>query len=501
MHLSGPKISNQFLRPAVLVSSAILAVCTLLVIFRDGWLPLDRALLASAVICIGCMPSVGYLAMLPSHRPALPLMALCGIFYAVFFGFPCFLISNLTSVYSSQRINYYNLNISETISRESLALIVGGLLMMFGAWILGKRIVFARLPALKFGGFERISRAPEASVSVANDMASGVTLCLAMFLALANLAYWAVPSVRGMPSIGQFLQPAGYVAFALLYLLKANDRLPKWLTIVYFGAVLPLWVAGMAINGFLTPIILLVCLWVALRMHAFGSIPWKISLAGALVFVWIYPHIAEYRANYWRLQKDEPAIEKLTGFGNMLVERSLSDGWGTKFSTRPFQGLVQRLSLNLQFSTVVDKTPDRVPYWQGATYRSLFLSWVPRVVWKDKPEERWGNEFGRRYQFLAPENTSMSVNLPWLVELYANFGAKGVVIGMTLIGLLLAFLEQFLNRPESDTISKAVGAAVLLPLFYHESNFTVMTGSLLPLIVCLWIYFNVPARMLARRGN
>jgi len=438
-------------------------------------------------------------------------MALCGIFYAVFFGLPAFLMSNLTSIYGSQQmgcspfrqcINYYNLTIIETISREALALILVGLAMMFGAWILGNRIVFARIPALKFGGIEHVSRAPGASVSPAHDIAPGITLGLAIFLALANLAYWAVLSVRELPSVGQFLQPAGYVAFGLLYLLRANGRLPRWLTIVYFWVILPLWLMNMAVTGFLTPIILLICLWLALRTHTFGSIPWKPALAGVLVFVWIYPHISEYRANYWRLQKDEPTITKLAGFGNILIERTWSNGLGSKhFSTRPFQGLVQRLSLNLQFSTVVDKTPDRIPYWQGTTYRSLFLSWVPRVVWKGKPEERWGNEFGRRYQFLAPENTSMSVNLPWLVELYANFGAKGVVIGMLLIGLLLAFLERLLSRPESDTVSKAVGAAVLLPLFYHESNFTVMTGSLLPLIFCLWIYFNVPARLLARRCN
>jgi hypothetical protein len=234
-------------------------------------------------------------------------------------------------------------------------------------------------------------------------------------------------------------------------------------------------------------------------MHVLGTIPWKSLLVVAVVSVSVYPHMAEYRANYWRLEKDKPAVEKLVGIVSLLVERTLSDGWGAKFSTRPLQGLVQRLSLNLLFSTVVDKTPDPVPYWQGATYRSLFLSWVPRVVWKNKPEERWGNEFGRRYQLLAYDNTYMTINLPWLVELYANFGTKGVVLGMMLIGLFLAFLERLLNRPESDTVSKAVGAVVLLPLFNHESNFTLMTGSLLPLIICLWIFFYVPTRLLARR--
>lgn len=475
-------------RMATGFSAAVVLACVTLIVFREDWLSLDRALLASAIICIGCMPSVAWLAMAPAHRPALPLMPLCGLFYAASFGLPTFLTSSLISPYSTQRI-FYEFTIIKTINSESQVLVIAGLALMFGTWILGKHLVFARLPVLKFIGVEHASRA------------SNVILGLAMLLALANLAYWTVPLVRGLPSVGQFLKPAGYVAFALLYLLNASSRLPRPFAFIYFGVILPLWVVSLAVIGIITPVILLACLWQALRMHVLGTIPWKSFLLIAVVIVWMYPHVAEYRANYWRLEKDKPAVEKLIGIGNLLVERTLSHGLGTKFGTRPFQGLVQRLSLNLVFSTVVDKTPDPVPYWQGATYRSLFLSWVPRVVWKDKPEERWGNEFGRRYQLLAPDNTYMTINLPWLVELYANFGTRGVVLGMMLIGLFMAFLERLLNRPESDIVSKAVGAAVLLPLFNHESNISVMTGSLLPLILCLWVYFYVPTRLLARRVN
>ena len=482
-------------RAAVGFGAAVAFGCVALVVFRDEWLSLDRALLSAAIICLGCAPAALYLVTEPARRPPVPLMALCGLFYAAFFGLPAFLTSNLTSQYGPERV-YYEFTVIEAINRESQFLVIAGLALMFGAWIVGKRLAFARLPALRFG------RAADAGSGATQGFPSPLALGLATLLALANLLYCAVPALRGLPSIGQFLQPAGYVAFALFYLLKAEGRLPRLLTFVYFGAIMPLWIAALAITGLLTPAILLVCLWLSLRMHALGAIPWKSALAVMVVFLWIYPHMSEYRANYWRLEKDKPAIEKLVGFGRLIAERTLSEGWGSTFaSKRPFQRVVQRLSLNIQFSVVVDKSPDPIPHWQGATYRALFLGWVPRIVWKDKPEERWGNEFGRRYQFLAPENDYMSVNLPWLVELYANFGIKGVVLGMALIGLFLAFLERLLNRSESDIVGKAVGAAVLLPLFYQESNFTVMTGSLLPLIVCLWLYFNVPARLLAGRGN
>ncbi len=469
---------------------SVLIGCVVLIIWRDAWLSLDRALLAAAVILVGSIPCVIYLATDRAQRPPFPLMALCGLFYAVFFGLPAFLTSQLIHGPDRERFFYESTAIG-AINIDSQLLIIVGIASMFGAWVVSQRFFFQKLPGLKFYGVHGLDLAIGTAPARSTHRA---ILALAALLALGNLAYWMLPFLRSLPSIGQFLQPAGYIAFALFYLTNTNEGLAKIVGIFYFAIILPLWAGSLLVTGFLTSTALLVCLWLALRIHIKGFIPWKSMFAALLIFVWIYPHAPDYRANYWRVGKDKPAIEKLMSFGRVLVERTWLNGLGANKNTSPtpFRGLVQRLALNLQFSRVVELSPEKVPFWQGETYHSLFLGWVPRVFWGDKPKEIWGNEFGRRYHLLPPENKSMSMNLPWLVELYANFGTKGVVFGMALIGLFLSFLERLLNRPDSDIVTKGVGAAVLLPLFYHESNFTVMTGSLLPLIVCLWIYFNVP---------
>ena len=83
----------------------------------------------------------------------------------------------------------------------------------------------------------------------------------------------------------------------------------------------------------------------------------------------------------------------------------------------------------------------------------------------------------------------MSVNLPWITEFYANFGRMGVLFGMAVVGVFLGFLDFFLNSPKKRLVEKSIGFSVLLPLFYHESNFTLMTGSVFPLIFSFWLYF------------
>ncbi|MCZ6610897.1 MAG: hypothetical protein O7A66_12935 [Alphaproteobacteria bacterium] len=136
-----------------------------------------------------------------------------------------------------------------------------------------------------------------------------------------------------------------------------------------------------------------------------------------------------------------------------------------------------------------------MPYWGGETYKPFFTSMIPRAVWPGKPEERAGNAFGRRYGILTEAERRMSVNIPWTTEMYANFGRVGVVLGMGLVGALFGFLERFLARPGMAPLEFATGAMILLPLFYQESNFSLMTGSLLPLTVSLWLYFTVGLRV------
>ena len=132
------------------------------------------------------------------------------------------------------------------------------------------------------------------------------------------------------------------------------------------------------------------------------------------------------------------------------------------------------------FADVIRQTPESVPYWGGYTYVSLVGSFVPRILWPDKPQKITGQDFGHRYGYLYENDRSTSINLPFLVEFYANFGENGVYIGMFIIGVILAVLQRTLNRPRQTWVRSLCGLVLLLPLVTNiESDFSLIFGGLI----------------------
>jgi hypothetical protein len=151
-----------------------------------------------------------------------------------------------------------------------------------------------------------------------------------------------------------------------------------------------------------------------------------------------------------------------------------------------FGGLANRLSMINFLSRVVSMTPSTIPYWGGYTYRSLFTKFIPRFLWPGKPQELTGNEFGHRYGFLDEADDTTSLNLPWIVELYANFGTWGILLGMGMFGLLLAFLNQLFNQPHMNPVEFVYGTSLVFGLFYQESSFALVIGGVFLLSITLY---------------
>ena len=131
------------------------------------------------------------------------------------------------------------------------------------------------------------------------------------------------------------------------------------------------------------------------------------------------------------------------------------------------------------FADVIQRTPSPVPYWKGGSYVSLVGALVPRVLWPDKPQKDLGQRFGHRYGYLASGNTSTSINFPWLIEMYANFGMAFMPVGGLIVGAILGLLGRWLNRPGQDGITTAMGIGLLVPLYNIESDFSLVYGGLI----------------------
>jgi hypothetical protein len=422
------------------------------------------ATLALATLWVSLIPTFIYIRS--RDRAPMPFMALTGGYYAVFFAISVFFFP------TPRPLPKYGVQISG-LSTEGLTLVLIGVCIMIGSYFLAQKIFTKRLPHLRLPQHYTPKR----------------LRILLWLLIVSYLAWHAIPSLKEIPSIGQFIQPAGPLAIAMMIVLWRKGELPKIDATLCLFVVLPIILAQAFLSGLLTSVVLL-CAFLAVILFYTGFRNfWLYGLIPALLVIAIYPGVAGYRAHTWgEKSKDFNALERVKVFYEKTQE-----AWTRKqhFDVTVLEPLIHRLSGHVLLSKVVDRTPSKVPYWYGETYRSTLTNIVPRIIWPAKPREVAGQKFAHRYEMIAPENTRTSINVPWVVEMYANFGKMGVIFGMTLAGTFLALMSAFFNRSRMTPLEFVVGAAIIFPLVYPASNFSLMIGTLPQLTFALWLYFRI----------
>jgi hypothetical protein len=312
---------------------------------------------------------------------------------------------------------------------------------------------------------------------------------------LLHIAFIYLPFIQKIPSVGQILDPIGYVAYGMFYIIGLRGKLPfiqHWALLLIF---VPLEIVQRLVSGSLAQLMLLGLFLVIIIWYERKRIP-VVLISVTLLFLVSFNSIkGEYRYLTWAGGKfsNLNAVEKVQLFVNLAIKQYQVDDVKSeeKSSGSPLSSVVGRTAHIVLLSEVVKDTPAQVSYWGGETYFPLFTSYIPRFLWPDKPRQIIGNSFGRRYNYLGSNDRTTSLNLPWIVELYANFGSLGILIGMPLIGLFLAFIEQKLNHIDMSSLEFVIGATVLFRLIYQESNFSLMVGSVLSLVVTLFMLFKV----------
>ena len=141
-------------------------------------------------------------------------------------------------------------------------------------------------------------------------------------------------------------------------------------------------------------------------------------------------------------------------------------------------------------SMVNEKTPSRVPYWNGESYINLVYKFIPRFIWKDKPNEEMGQLFGHRYDILDKWNFTTSMNTPILAEAFMNFGEIGFYGMFILMSFILArafITSNIKNRMEINSLNfilHGLNVAIALTfLIQWESNFSMVFGKIIILFI------------------
>ncbi len=192
-------------------------------------------------------------------------------------------------------------------------------------------------------------------------------------------------------------------------------------------------------------------------------------------FFLLQPVKYEFRMHTWYSpsggQNDSPL-----DFAELAVvrfEQHLKSG-GTFWNW--FEDSFTRLNHLHVTAAVIADTPKRVRFKYGATYWSLFTKFIPRFIWPDKPVESIGNAWAHEYGYLHKGDFTTAFNLPFLTEMYINFGYYGLIFVSVIISICLGYLSLKFWNHDGDGTFTAYGLLLGLPFLTPESNLSLMVG-------------------------
>ena len=436
-----------------------------------------QAAYATIIVALGLLPAV-ITFLSKSEGGLIPLMPLHGLFYALTFGLPVFFI-DAQSIQPlpefGERIGWIE-NGEDKLSKVLIITISGQIFLYLGYYI------FSRF----FGGLKPIK---------ARDVPLGRQIKFAWLLFLCYVLFNIFPKLRTVPSIEQLMTPLCYMSIGILTLLALNRKL-TYLHSMFITLAVVFVVSNLLLSGSLAPIVLFLVFLGIIYWNKKRTLPWVFIVLCILIAVILNPVKSKFRNHTWYAQdKSLTYYDKAILLGRVVKEHYADSSVIEKVNSD--KGIVYRLAHISTFAYVAAVTPDSVPYWFGDSYQTLWTSFIPRIFWPGKPQSTIGQDFGHRYGLLQTYDMGTSMNLPWIIEFYANFGQWGVLAGMFFTGVFFRILLQKLKVSVDNPVEHVLAVTITFSLFYAESNFALMVGGILP----IFIVFMFLARLLLIKIN
>lgn len=414
-----------------------------------------------AVLWLACLlPAFSYLLRKSARREPVPFFPLFGVIFGIYFALPAVLGTvNLAYVPNQMQITWLD-PVHDFDMAIDLAL-YGWLALLFG---------YAAMTL--FAPSRRRQQAPFPTAGLGPML---------LQVALAGMGLDIISNTINVPGVVRgvvvFAATLSQFALAALLALSIRGQLTKRQRSILLVAipveVVILLASGSIAKVFLFGFLLLVSYWIV-----GGGIPlrWLFAgLAAAALLITLKGVLQDYRRLAW-FSGVTLSITDRTALMADLVQARVAEKGPVGALTMGADAAAGRSAILDMLADVTRRTPRDIPYWGGVTYLSLVGVAIPRVLWPGKPQKRLGQDFGHRYTYIDPRDMATSVNLPFLVEFYLNFGPIGVYLGMLLTGAFLRVVDYALNRPGQDIMQSLASAAILLPLLNVESDFSLIFG-------------------------
>ena len=266
----------------------------LLILTRAPELLFINAILGSLILFVGAIPAIHYLQIAPSERSTIPLLPLAGVFYGLFFGVSVFAVRVLWMP-GEGRYFHYNPKTTLAVSTEAQILVLAGIGLMYFGYLFFRMNMWRRSPQF---------RLPKIQDNRWKDIVvSG--------LAIAQLLYFYIPSIQQLPSVGQFVLPAGYLAFGYFYVRWREKQLKPVVAAIVLLIAFPLVIIKLITSGYLSSLILVGLLFVLLEMAIGGRVRWLPLLMLPAILLLAYPPMMVIRTHIWDSSKNLNTAEKL----------------------------------------------------------------------------------------------------------------------------------------------------------------------------------------------
>lgn len=445
--------NRPYLRKIAYGFALITAGLIIGVIFNDRWFT-EKNLWAVAVFGFGLWPFIRW--FYRGECWAFPVFELVGLFYGICFGLSGLFIGDLSAVDDGARTS-------------ALKLTLLGLLLAYWAYYGIGRSLFRNLQPLK------IKKSVPYDVLVKN----------AWIITWIYLLYriFFINYGETIVFIHQPLMALGSMSNAIVLVEVLTSRKNTLGKYIGLSLVVLLQILIGLSSGALGQIALVMFFFLLIYLNVKKKLLIKTIIFFVIAIVFMNPIKHEMRSSIGENSNKLNFIAKADVFIQLLKNpNKYSDVRGS------FESTISRIDQGGLLAEVMVQSPRYVPFALGKTYESLFTIWIPRFLWPEKPISSVGNEWAHWYGLLDSYDFSTSYNLPWLVEFYVNFGVSGVLVGMFLCGLGFAWLKVRLCSEQSSTLEYSIAVAILITLWFEESNFALTVGGLVIYSITCFFY-------------
>ncbi|MCK9538419.1 MAG: hypothetical protein M0Q70_04705 [Dokdonella sp.] len=213
---------------------------------------------------------------------------------------------------------------------------------------------------------------------------------------------------------------------------------------------------------------------------------WQIALVGVVALLVLQPVKGKFRDVIWKEGSSTSVQERLDLVADEAFAAAI-DATRDGSLDDQLQNAYGRLNHLATTSAIILTTSREDRFEYGRTYLPILTKWIPRGIWPEKPTEDLGNRWGREYGFVASDDYATSYNLPWLPEMYMNFGWTGVC-GLSLcIGFLIGLLKKGILDRVKSPVEVAFGITLASVFFFPESNLSLTFGG----VIITWISVSI----------